>query len=119
MRFFVLVAAAAVTGALSVVALPRIFPEVHTSMVAAVRSAGAEVAQFRLADLNPLRWDYDYVQRQVTSPDRKLDFPTTPPVVVDQSKMWTGFGSGQLSPRGGFPTSSNARSGWNGPPPHR
>jgi len=118
MRFFVLVAVAAVTGAASVVALPRMFPEVHTSMVAAMRSAGAEVAQFRLADLNPLRWDYDYVQRQVTSSDRKLDFPTTPPVVVDQSKMWTGFGSGQLSPRGGFSTSNNARPSWNGPP-HR
>jgi hypothetical protein len=88
-------------------------------MVAAVRSAGAGVAQFRLADLNPLRWDYDYVQRQITSPDRKLDFPTTTPIVVDQSKMLTGFGSSQLSPRGGFSTSSSARSGWNGPPLHR
>jgi hypothetical protein len=119
MRFLVLVAAAAVAGAASVVALPKIFPGYQASMAAALRSASTEVAQFRLADLNPLRWDYDYVQRQIVSPDRKLDFPTAAPVVVDPSKMLPGFGPGQLSPRGGFSGVSNARSGWNGAPPHR
>jgi hypothetical protein len=118
MRFFVFVAAAAVTGAVPVVALPRLFPEHHASMVAAMHQASAEAAQFTLADLNPLRWDYDYVQREITS-NRKLDFPTTPPVVVDQSKMLTGFGSSQLSLGAGFSTNNNAYPRWNSAPLHR
>lgn len=118
MRFLVLVTAAAVTGAASVVALPRLFPEYHASMVAAVRSAGAEVAQFRLADLNPLRWDYDYVQREITSPSRKLDFPTTTPVVVDQSKMLKAFDSGKFSLGAGLSSNNNSYSR-NAALPHR
>jgi|SRR5579883_211783 hypothetical protein len=101
MRFLVLVAAAAAIGATSVVAVPRLFPEHHASMVAAMNAASAQAAQFRLADLNPLRWDYDYVQREITSPDRKLDFPIGTPVVVDQSKMLTSLGPG-LSLGGDF-----------------
>src|SRR5579871_2163611 len=118
MRFLVLVTAAAVTGAASVVALPRIFPEYHTSMVAAVRSAGAEMAQFRLAILNPLRWDYDYVQGEITSPSRKLDFPTTAPVVVDQSKMMKVFDSSKLSLGAGLSPNNNTYPR-NAAPPHR
>jgi hypothetical protein len=119
LRFFVLVAAAAVTGAASVVGLPKLFPGYYASTVAAMRSVGAEAAQFRLADLNPLQWDYDYVAREVSSPNRKLDFPIGTPVVVDQSKMLTPLGSGQLSFGSGFSTSNNAQPRWHSPPLHR
>ena len=119
MRFFILVAAAAITGAASVVGLPKLFPGYYASTVAAMRSAGAEVAQFRLADLNPLRADYDYVAREIASPSRKLDFPTSAPVVVDQSKMLTPFGSSQLSFGSGFATNNNAQPRFHSAPSRR
>jgi hypothetical protein len=119
LRFFVLVAAAAVTGAASVVALPKLFPGYYASTVAAIRSVGAEAAQFRLADLNPLRADYDYVAREIASPSRKLDFPTTPPIVVDQSKMLTNLGSSQLSFGSGFSTSNDTQPRFHSAPSRR
>jgi hypothetical protein len=118
LRFLVLVVAAAVTGAVSVVGFPKLFPEQHASMVAAMRAAGVEAAQFSLADLNPLRWDYDYVARQIASPNRKLEFPVTAPVVVDQSKMLSAFGSNQLSFGAGF-NSNSASQRWHSAPSHR
>jgi hypothetical protein len=118
LRFFVLVVAAAVSGAATVVGFPKLFPEQHASMIAAMRAAGAEAAQFSLADLNPLRWDYDYVARQIASPDRKLDFAVSAPVVVDQSKMLNPFGSNQLSLGAGF-NSNGASPRWHSAPSHR
>jgi hypothetical protein len=106
MRFLLLVTVAIVTGAVSVVALTKLFPGQRASMVASI-NAGAEMAQFRLADLNPLRWDYDYVARQIASTDRKLDFPVSAPIVVDQSKMLSAFGSNQLSLGAGQATCSH------------
>jgi hypothetical protein len=116
LRFFILVAAAAITGAASVVGLPKLFPGYYASTVAAMRSAGAEVAQLRLADLNPLRADYDYVAREIASPSRKLDFPTSAPVVVDQSKMLT---PSQLSFGSGFATNNNAQARFHSAPSRR
>jgi hypothetical protein len=119
MRFYVLVAAAVVGGALPVVALTKLFPDQRASMAASMQAAGAQIAKFRLADLNPLQWDYDYVARQVASPDRKLDFPVGTPVVVDQSKMLSPFGSGQMSVGGGFSNNTYTQPRWHSPPPRR
>jgi hypothetical protein len=110
--------AAAVSGAAAVVGFPKLFPEQHASMVAAMRAAGAEAAQLSLADLNPLRLDYDYVARQIASPDRKLEFPVTTPVFVDQSKVLSAFGSNQLSPGAGF-NNNTVQPRWHSSPSRR
>src|SRR6516165_1503216 len=106
MRFLLLVAAAATCGAGAVLGLPRLFPEQVISLKAATRSASEAMSHYSLADLNPLRRDYDYVQRQITSPDRKLDFPVGKPIVIDQSKMLDLANSNSfpsVSPRTGNP----------------
>ncbi len=99
MRFLALVAAAAVTGAVFVVSLTTLFPRQHASMVTAMHAIGDSAARFRLSDLNPLRRDYDYVIGEVTSPKAKLDFPSSPPIVVDPTRM---LGTNQLGIGGGL-----------------
>ncbi len=96
MRFLVLVLGATGLGAASVVSLQMVFPEHKASMMAAVRSAGAGVSQFRLSDLNPVRRAYDHVASEITSPNRKLDFPESNPVVVGGPLKFTpmDFGGG-------------------------
>jgi hypothetical protein len=118
LRFYILVAAAVVAGALPVAGL-RWFPEQRASMAASMHAAGAQLAGFRLADLNPLQWDYDYVARQVASPDRKLDFSVGTPVVVDQSKMLSAFRSNGVSIGAGFSTNTYAQPHWHSPAPRR
>jgi hypothetical protein len=118
LRFYIMVAAAVIAGALPVAGL-RWFPEQRASMAASMQAAGAQIAQFRLADLNPLQWDYDYVARQVSSPDRKLDFVVGTPVVVDQSKMLSPFGSSGVSVGAGFSTNTSAQTRWHSAPPRR
>ena len=113
MRFFVLVAAAAVTGAVSVVSFKTLFPQQHAAVVTAVRTAGDSALQFRLSDLNPIRRNYDSVISQVTSPSAKFEFPSSPPVVgVDPGKL---IGSNQLTFGGGLSTRSSAMPQWHGP----
>ena len=112
MRFLLLVAAAATCGAGAVLGLPRLFPEQVISLKAATRSASEAMSHYSLADLNPLRRDYDYVQRQITSPDRKLDFPVGKPIVIDQSKMLDLANSNRFS--SGYPMTGNAGGHWNG-----
>jgi len=58
MKFVVLVAAVAVVAAAAVSALPPTL----------VSTVAADLRQFRLVDLNPLRAVFDYEQRQIQTP---------------------------------------------------
>jgi len=97
----------AATGfsAVSVASLQTAYPEHKASVVAAV---GALVSRFQLSDLNPLRWIYDYEVGEITSPSRKLDFPTSPPVVVSDPLKWTPMDISQLGPGGAMKNGSFA-----------
>ena len=113
MRFFVLVAAAAVTGAVSVVSFKTLFPQQHAAVVTAVRAAGDSASKFRLSDLNPIRRNYDSVISQVTSPSAKFEFPSSPSVVgVDPGKL---LGTNQTAFGSGFSSRNNAIPQWHGP----
>jgi hypothetical protein len=112
LRFLVLVAAAAGIGAVSVVALQTLLPQQRAAMDAALRSLSAEAARFRLADLNPIRWIYDDVTRQITSQDpaTTLNFPSGAQIavgapiklpaapVIDQRNFGGAVGTGFNSP---------------------
>jgi hypothetical protein len=102
-RFLVLVGGAVVAGAVSVGALQTLFPQ-QASMVAAVRAASADVSQFRVSDFNPLRWVYDYVIGEVTSPNRRLDLPSASPIVVGDAIKWTPVGIDKMGLGGGLGT---------------
>jgi hypothetical protein len=108
LRFFVLVLAAMGFGAVSVVSLQTAFPEHKASLAAAVRAAGASVSRFQLSDLNPLRWIYDHEIGEITSPTRKLDFPSSAPIVVGDPLKWTPIEIGQLGPGGAMKNGSFA-----------
>jgi len=108
LRFLVLVLAATSFGAVSVASLQTAYPEHKASVVAAVGAAGARISRFQLSDLNPLRWIYDYEVGEITSPSRKLDFPTSPPVVVGDPLKWTPLDISQLGPGGAMKNGSFA-----------
>ena len=113
MRFFVLVAAAAVTGAVSVVSFKTLFPQQHSAVVTAVRTAGDSASQLRLSDLNPIRRNYDSVISQVTLPNAKFEFSSSPPIVgVDPGNL---IGTNQTTFGGGFSSRNNAMPQWHGP----
>jgi hypothetical protein len=103
-RFLVLVGGAAVAGAVSIGALQTVFPQHKASMVAAVRAASPDVSRFRVSDFNPLRWVYDYVIGEVTSPNRRLDLPSAPPLVVGDAIKWTPIGIDKMGLGGGLGT---------------
>jgi hypothetical protein len=105
-RFLVLVGGAVVAGAVSVGALQTLFPQHKASMVAAVRAVSPDGSQFRVSDLNPLRWIYDYVVAEVTSPNRRLDLPSAPPIVVGDAIKWTPIGIDKMGIGGGIGTNS-------------
>jgi hypothetical protein len=92
-----------VAGAVSVGALQILFPQ-KASMVAAVRAASADVSQFHVSDLNPLRWVYDYVIGEVTSPNRRFDLPSAPPILVGDAINWTPIGIDKMGLGGGLGT---------------
>ena len=100
MRFLVLVLAATVFGAASVASLQIAFPQQKAAVLEAVRAAGTGVSRFQLSDLNPLRWIYDREMREITSPTRKLDFPSSPPIAVGDPLKWTPVEIGQLGTGG-------------------
>ena len=91
MRFLALVAA--VTGAVSIVSMTTLFPQQHASVVTAMHAVGDRAARFQFTDLNPLRWAYDYVIGQATSPKAKIDFGSSLPLTV---KMPTPLGDGLI-----------------------
>ncbi len=112
MRFLALVAAAAVTGAVAVVSFTTLFPRQHASVVTAMQAVGERAARFHLADLNPFHWVYDYVIGEVTSPKAKLDFPSSPPIAFDQTKLPTLLGPNQLAIGGGLSMKNNPTPQW-------
>jgi hypothetical protein len=81
MRFILLVAGAAATGALSAVGIQTVFPQ---GTAQAVKAVGDSVADFKLADLNPVRAAYDKVAREIASPDPagRLGLPPGSPVTA-------------------------------------
>jgi hypothetical protein len=108
MRFLLLVVAAAFTGAVAVVSSKSFFPQHDALMRATVREAVADIAAFRLSDLNPLQRSYNYVASEIASPrpNAAFNFPSVP-VVVGEFKMPTPVGIGQLG-IGGGPASRNS-----------
>jgi hypothetical protein len=105
MRFFVVVVAAAVSSAVAVASFRTFFPQQDAMMIAAVRSAAADMSRFRLSDLNPLQWAYNQVASEIASPgpNAALNFQATP-VAIGEIKMPTPVGidvSGGLAMRNG------------------
>ena len=77
MRFVILVAGAAATGALSVSAIQTMIPQTAQTFQA-VRALGGDLRDFKLSDINPVR-AYEEVVRQITSGNsRPISFPTPP-----------------------------------------
>ena len=77
MRFVILVAGAAATGALSVSAIQTFVPQTAQTFQA-VRALGGDLRDFKLSDINPVR-AYEEVVRQITSGNpRPISFPTSP-----------------------------------------
>jgi hypothetical protein len=102
MRFLVLVAAASVGSAVTVASLKTVFPQQDASMRATLAAAASAMAQFRLSDLNPVRWAYDQVISEIASPrpNAALDFKSAP-VVVGEFKM-PPIGISQPRPGGAY-----------------
>jgi hypothetical protein len=115
MRFLLLVAAAAFTSAVAVVSFKSFFPQHDALMRATVREAVAGVAAFRLSDLNPLQWSYNYVAREITSPrpNADLNFQSAP-VVVGEFKMPMPVGIGQFGMGGGASSRYSPPPRWHG-----
>jgi hypothetical protein len=65
MRFAILIAGGVATGALSVGAVQTMVPQ-NSQMFRAVRALGGDAANFKIADINPLK-AYQDVKRQITS----------------------------------------------------
>jgi hypothetical protein len=65
MRFALLVIVAVATGAMGMTAMQTLVPG-NASMFEAVRALGGSMANFRLADINPVKAYWD-VRRQITS----------------------------------------------------
>jgi len=66
LRFFLLLVAAAATGALSLVAAQTFFPR-SAPTYETVRALGNDLARLRLSDFNPIRAVYDDVAKKITS----------------------------------------------------
>jgi hypothetical protein len=77
MRFVILVVGATASGALSVGAVRNMIPP-QARMFQAVRALGGNLADIKIADINPLK-AYDEVKRKITAGDFSArDFPTAP-----------------------------------------
>jgi hypothetical protein len=109
MRFLALVAAAAVTGAVFIVSMTTLFPQQHASVVTAMHAVGDRAARFQFTDLNPLRWAYDYVIGQATSPKAKIDFGSSLPLTV---KMPTPLETNKWAIGDGLIMKNNATPQW-------
>jgi hypothetical protein len=78
MRFVILVAGAAATGALSVSAVQTMSPQMAPTFQA-VRAFAGGLRDFKLIEFNPLNKAYEEVVRQITSGNpRPISFPTPP-----------------------------------------
>ena len=78
MRFIILVAGAAATGALSVSAIQTFVPQTAQTFQA-VRALGGDLRDFKLSEINPLNKAYEEVVRQITSGNTQpIPFPASP-----------------------------------------
>jgi hypothetical protein len=104
-----------------------------------MRALGADAAQFRLSNLNPIRAVYDDVMQKITSgePSRSLNLRSSPPitiggpiqlpkpVVIDQEAIKRAIAAGTAAriQQDYQRTQSMIQygrnpMGWHGPPPH-
>ena len=137
MRFFLLLVAAAASGALSIIAAQTFFPQ-SAPTYQSVRALGDRLARLRLSDVNPIRAVYDDVAKKITSGNPapvlglRSSVPVTfgpiqlpKPVVIDQREINRSIAAGinarinqdyrrtqDLIQYGRNPM------GWHGPPPH-
>jgi hypothetical protein len=76
MRFLLLVVGAVAMGALSAVGIQTIYPQSAQTF----QAMRATIADFKLADLNPVTRAYNDVMQKITSPDfgRSIDLPQGP-----------------------------------------
>ena len=138
MRFVILVAGAAATGALSVSAIQTFVPQTAQTFQA-VQALGGDVRDFKLSDINPVR-AYEEVVRQITSGNpRPISFPTPPtfnmtPInpnsfrpsfKLDEKEIQRAVAAGinsriQQDIRRAQDLAAYGRNpmGWHGPPPH-
>jgi hypothetical protein len=80
MRFVILVVGATASGALSVGAVRTMVPQ-NAQMFQAVRALGGNLADIKIADINPLK-AYEQVKQKITSGDfgAPRDFGASAPV---------------------------------------
>jgi hypothetical protein len=81
MKFGLLVVAAAAAGVIGVAVMPATMLEKAAS---ATRTAGSQIAQVKLVDLNPLRALYDWEMTKATTPQtpESLGFKPAPVTVT-------------------------------------
>ena len=123
MRFVILVAGAAATGALSVSAIQTFVPQTAQTFQA-VQALGGDVRDFKLSEINPLK-AYEEVVRQITSGNpRPISFPTAPTfnmTPINPNSFAAGINSRiQQDIRRAQDLAAYGRNpmGWHGPPPH-
>jgi hypothetical protein len=110
MRFLVLIAAAAVAGAVGVVSFKILLPQQDALLMATARTAATDVGRFRLSDLNPLQWVYNYVAREISSPRTNADLHfQSAPVVAGEIKMPPLVGIKSLDLGGGLAPRNNSQ----------
>jgi hypothetical protein len=138
MRFIILVASAAATGALSVSSIQTMIPQTAQTFQA-VRALGGDLRDFKLSEINPVK-AYEDVVRQITSGNpRPISFPTSPtfnttPInpnsfrpsfKLDDKEIQRAIAAGinsriQQDIRRAQDLAAYGRNprGWHGPPPH-
>jgi hypothetical protein len=140
MRFAILVIGGVATGAASVVAVRTMVPS-NAPMFQAVRALGGDLANFKFADINPLK-AYEDVKRQITSGNfgGSLNLGSSTPAVsfpkvgdlslgnkmhIDEGAMKRAIAAGinssiQQNNRRMEDISAYGRNpiAWHGPPPH-
>ena len=139
MRFIVLVAGAAATGALSVSAVQTMIPQMAQSFQA-VRALAGDLRDFKLSEINPLNKAYEEVVRQITSGNtRPIPFPTSPTfnmTPINPNFLRPSFKFNDMQFQRAIAAGINSRiqqdirraqdlaaygrnpMGWHGPPPH-
>ncbi len=139
MRLAILVVGGLATGALSVGAARTVVPQ-NAQMFEAVRALGGDVANFNIADINPLK-AYEDVKRQITSGNLggSINFGSAKTISIpkfgdlalgnqihiDDAAVRRAFGAGvnsriQQDIRRGQDLQAYGRNpmAWHGPPPH-
>ena len=136
MRFVVLVVGATAVGALTATAIQTMIPST-ASTFEAVRALGGNLADFRIADINPAKAYRDVVQK-ITSGEPRISLPTSPtiamhpidpdtfkPVKIDDRAIKRAIAAGvssqvdqNLRRMQDIQAYSRNPAGWHGMPPH-